>query len=80
MSDRRTARPRRTSPGLAGRLPRSERASYFACHHASLVEIRPLREFAEHHATEVEEDLAPLVVLLWEGFGMLYGGHEMADA
>ena len=79
MSDRRIARPRRTSLGLAGRIP-GERTSYFACHHVPLVEIRPLREFAEHHAAEVEEDLAPLVVLLWEGFGMLYGGHEMADA
>jgi hypothetical protein len=29
---------------------------------------------------EVREDIAPLVVLLWEGFGRLYGGHEMADA
>lgn len=80
MNDRRTARPRRTSSGLAGRLPRSERASYFACHHACMVETRPLPEFAAHHAAEVREDIAPLVVLLWEGFGRLYGGHEMADA
>lgn len=35
--------------------------------------------FAERHAVEIPASVAPLAVLLWEGFGSHYG-HEIGEA